>query len=176
VVLWELLTAKTPWHELHPMQCVAVVGYSDRRLVLPPDSEKFVNENFVTRTMGDLFEACASKSPKLRPDFDEILRTLERAPTKMLPGPSEVASDSDFEKKTSNQESNPGPFPEKTTPVSTPGPENMPRARTAGLEIEEIEFDGDHDSRTAAVAAAAANRAKQVAGQVWVPDEDDEMV
>jgi len=52
VVLWELLTAKTPWHELHPMQCVAVVGYSDRRLVLPPDSEKFVNENFVTRTMG----------------------------------------------------------------------------------------------------------------------------
>lgn len=176
VVLWELLTAKTPWHELHPMQCVAVVGYSDRRLVLPPDSEKFVNENFVTRTMGDLFEACASKSPKLRPDFDEILRTLERAPTKMLPGPSEVASDSDFEKKTSNQESNPGPFPEKTTPVSTPGPENMPRARTAGLEIEEIEFDGDHDSRTAAVVAAAANRAKQVAGQVWVPDEDDEMV
>jgi serine/threonine protein kinase len=31
VVLWELLTGQTPWNELHPMQVVAVVGFSERQ-------------------------------------------------------------------------------------------------------------------------------------------------
>ena len=87
VVLWELLAARTPWNELHPMQVVAVVGYSDRRLTLPPEARDFAGENLVTRAIADLFWECASKSPRARPGFDEILERLERAPGMLLPGP-----------------------------------------------------------------------------------------
>ena len=87
VVLWELLAAQTPWNELHPMQVVAVVGYSDRRLTLPPEARDFAGENLVTRALADLFWECASKSPIARPGFDEILERLERAPGMLLPGP-----------------------------------------------------------------------------------------
>ena len=80
VVLWELLSAQTPWNELHPMQVVAVVGYSERRLTLPPAATAFADENLVTRVIGDLFWECASKDQGARPTFDDALGRLERAP------------------------------------------------------------------------------------------------
>ena len=85
VVLWELLAAQTPWNDLHPMQVVAVVGYSDRRLTLPPAALAYAQENLVTRVIGDLFWECASKDPRQRPDFDRALARLERAPNALLP-------------------------------------------------------------------------------------------
>jgi hypothetical protein len=69
------------------MQVVAVVGYGDRRLTLPKHARVFVKENVVTRVLGDLFWECASKNPTERPDFEEILRRLERAPGMLLPAP-----------------------------------------------------------------------------------------
>ena len=88
VVLWELLSAQTPWNELHPMQVVAVVGYSERRLTLPPAATAFADENLVTRVIGDLFWECASKDQGARPTFDDALGRLERAPNLLLPGPA----------------------------------------------------------------------------------------
>ena len=92
VVLWELLSAQTPWNELHPMQVVAVVGYSERRLTLPPAATAFADENLVTRVIGDLFWECASKDQGARPTFDDALGRLERAPNLLLPGPAPRSS------------------------------------------------------------------------------------
>ena len=106
VVLWELLSAQTPWNELHPMQVVAVVGYSERRLTLPPAAAAFADENLVTRVIGDLFWECASKEQGARPTFDDALGRLERAPNLLLPGPA----------------------PESSAPAGVPGPEPGPGA------------------------------------------------
>jgi hypothetical protein len=93
VVLWELLAAQTPWNELHPMQVVAVVGYSERRLALTPDAEATARSDPATAVIGDLFHACASKLATERPLFAEVLDRLERVLTLMLPGPSATGTD-----------------------------------------------------------------------------------
>jgi hypothetical protein len=92
VVLWELLTTRTPWDELHPMQVVAVVGYSERRLTLPEDWSKRRKElsppattsslsqadELAFSTLTKLFHSSASKKTNLRPkSFESILHTLE---------------------------------------------------------------------------------------------------
>ena len=75
VVLWELLTARKPWDDLHPMQVVAVVGYSERRLELPPDAT--VVEDRFTSSIASLFVRCTEKTPTSRPSFTTILTQLE---------------------------------------------------------------------------------------------------
>jgi serine/threonine protein kinase len=75
VVLWELLTARKPWDDLHPMQVVAVVGYSERRLELPSDAA--VVENRLCSTIASLFVRCTEKVPTSRPSFTTILNALE---------------------------------------------------------------------------------------------------
>jgi len=77
VVLWELLTARTPWQELHPMQVVAVVGYSERKLELPAVVANA--EHAITALITELFHSCASKSPADRPMFPVVLSRLELA-------------------------------------------------------------------------------------------------
>ena len=78
VVLWELLTARKPWMDLHPMQIVAVVGYSERKLELPPEGVPAADHDF-TILLSDLFRACAQKDPTNRPLFPAILDALETA-------------------------------------------------------------------------------------------------
>ena len=165
VVLWELLTAKTPWNELHPMQVVAVVGYSDRRLVLPSEAEAFVSENLVTRTMGELFWECAEKSASKRPDFDLILQRLERAPSMLLPGP-----DGNSEGKR-NSEISPGDAVD--VPAGAQSEHSSKTApKTTALEIEEIEETADDGIEAASAAAdSAQHSAKQFAGEYLVHEE-----
>ena len=61
------------------MQVVAVVGYSDRRLTLPPEARDFAGENLVTRALVDLFWECASKSPIARPGLTRSWKGSARA-------------------------------------------------------------------------------------------------
>jgi serine/threonine protein kinase len=77
VVLWELLTARTPWAELHPMQVVAVVGYSGRALELPDDVPN--GTHVITQLLSKLFHACAALNRDDRPMFPVVLAELERA-------------------------------------------------------------------------------------------------
>lgn len=78
VVLWELITAHKPWEDLHPMQIVAVVGYSGRSLELP--SEGFPESSHpLTALLADIFTRCARRDPSVRPLFPAILTDLERA-------------------------------------------------------------------------------------------------
>jgi len=78
VVLWELLTARKPWEELHPMQIVAIVGFSGRILELPEDGVPESSHEF-TALLCDMFHACTQKDPQSRPLFPKILSDLERA-------------------------------------------------------------------------------------------------
>ena len=94
VVCWELLTTRTPWDDLHPMQVVAVVGYSERRLVLPTDWNKRREDLILAssqrqlpltqadelafNSISKLFQACAAKDVDERPkSFEFILHSLE---------------------------------------------------------------------------------------------------
>ena len=77
VVLWELITARTPWAELHPMQVVAVVGYSGRALELPDDVPNVTHP--ITELLIKLFHQCAALNRDDRPMFPVVLAALERA-------------------------------------------------------------------------------------------------
>ena len=78
VVLWELLTARKPWDDLHPMQVVAVVGYSQRRLELPPEGVENASHASIA-VISRVFRACASKDQDERPLFPSILADFESA-------------------------------------------------------------------------------------------------
>jgi len=78
VVLWELLTARKPWDNLHPMQVVAVVGYSQRRLELPPEGVENASHASIA-VISRIFRACASKDQDERPLFPSILADFESA-------------------------------------------------------------------------------------------------
>ena len=78
VVLWELLTARKPWDDLHPMQVVAVVGYSQRRLELPPEGVENASHASIA-VISRIFRACASKDQDERPLFPSILADFESA-------------------------------------------------------------------------------------------------
>ena len=189
VVLWELLAAQTPWNELHPMQVVAVVGYSDRRLTLPPEAKDFAQENLVTRAIADLFWECASKTPRTRPGFDEILERLERAPGMLLPGPelkerTGTTQTSQFtlrEDVPDAKRKNVAPKQTKAPADKSPGeasaasadgaaPLGARRVPAAGVEIEEITALEDAPSkRVSAVSAEMTTR-----GEEYVVHEDEE--
>ena len=79
VVLWELLTArKTRGWICTRCKIVAVVGYSERKLELPPEGVPAADHDF-TILLSDLFRACAQKDPTNRPLFPAILDALETA-------------------------------------------------------------------------------------------------
>jgi serine/threonine protein kinase len=185
VVLWELLAAQTPWNELHPMQVVAVVGYSDRRLTLPPEAKDFAQENLVTRAIADLFWECASKTPRTRPGFDEILERLERAPGMLLPGPElkERTGTTQTSRFTLREDvpdaKNVAPKRAKAPDVSGEAsaasadgaaPLGARGVPAAGVEIEEITALEDAPSkRVSAVSAEMKTR-----GEEYVVHEDEE--
>ena len=185
VVLWELLAAQTPWNELHPMQVVAVVGYSDRRLTLPPEAKDFAQENLVTRAIADLFWECASKTPRTRPGFDEILERLERAPGMLLPGPElkertgttqtsrfTLRSDVPDAKNVAPQRAKAPDVSGEASAASADGaaPLGARGGLVAGVEIEEITALEDAPSkRVSAVLAEMTTR-----GEEYVVHEDEE--
>jgi hypothetical protein len=180
-----LLAAQTPWNELHPMQVVAVVGYSDRRLTLPPEAKDFAQENLVTRAIADLFWECASKTPRTRPGFDEILERLERAPGMLLPGPElkERTGTTQTSRFTLREDvpdaKNVAPKRAKAPDVSGEAsaasadgaaPLGARGVPAAGVEIEEITALEDAPSkRVSAVSAEMKTR-----GEEYVVHEDEE--
>ncbi|KAF8022645.1 hypothetical protein BT93_F0227 [Corymbia citriodora subsp. variegata] len=69
VVLWELLTAKLPYEDLTPLQAAIGVLHKGLRPTIPehthPDLEKLLNK-------------CWEREPSLRPEFSEIVETLQQ--------------------------------------------------------------------------------------------------
>ncbi|KAK9090432.1 hypothetical protein Sjap_023609 [Stephania japonica] len=68
IVLWELLTALTPFHDMTPEQAVFAVSQKNARPPLPADSPMAFNH---------LISRCWSSNPKRRPRFEEIVTILE---------------------------------------------------------------------------------------------------
>ena len=73
VVLWEILTGRVPWQELHSMQVVGAVGYSGHVLEVPEPGEA------VDATLARLCAACMAPAPADRPTFAEVIDTMEAA-------------------------------------------------------------------------------------------------
>ena len=67
------------WNELINVQVVAVVGYDRQRLVLGLAAEEAAREDAATRTIGELFWACAGNDPRSRPTFQTATERLEAA-------------------------------------------------------------------------------------------------
>uniref|UniRef100_A0A7N0TLR2 non-specific serine/threonine protein kinase n=1 Tax=Kalanchoe fedtschenkoi TaxID=63787 RepID=A0A7N0TLR2_KALFE len=69
VILWELLTLRVPWSELNAMQVVGAVGFQNRRLDIPTDTDPSVAQ---------LISDCWQNEQQLRPSFAEIMQRLKR--------------------------------------------------------------------------------------------------
>ncbi|KAK3239669.1 hypothetical protein CYMTET_50415 [Cymbomonas tetramitiformis] len=69
VVLWECLTGRSPWHDLHPMQVVAAVGFQKKQLSCPADGEPVICK---------LCSDCCAWDPVDRPRFTTIVPLLEK--------------------------------------------------------------------------------------------------
>ncbi|XP_048531859.1 dual specificity protein kinase shkD-like isoform X2 [Triticum urartu] len=68
VVLWELVTQKIPWDTLNPMQIIAAVGFMDRRLEIPSNTDP---------QWASIIESCWDSDPQCRPSFQELLERLQ---------------------------------------------------------------------------------------------------
>ncbi|KAK9104476.1 hypothetical protein Scep_021320 [Stephania cephalantha] len=68
IVLWELLTALTPFHDMTPEQAAFAVSQKNARPPLPADCPMAFNH---------LISRCWSNNPKRRPHFEEIVTILE---------------------------------------------------------------------------------------------------
>nr|XP_020187023.1 uncharacterized protein LOC109772735 isoform X2 [Aegilops tauschii subsp. strangulata] len=68
VVLWELVTHKIPWDTLNPMQIIAAVGFMDRRLEIPSNTDPH---------WASIIESCWDSDPQRRPSFQELLERLQ---------------------------------------------------------------------------------------------------
>ena len=63
VVLWEILTGRVPWQELHSMQVVGAVGYSGHVLEVPEPGEA------VDATLARLCASCMAPAPCVALNF-----------------------------------------------------------------------------------------------------------
>ncbi|XP_075265609.1 uncharacterized protein LOC142358022 [Convolutriloba macropyga] len=70
VVLWEVLTGKAPWADMHAMQVVGAVGFQGRMLPRPssPDADPFLVE---------LCMLCMRPNPRERPMFSAMVDALD---------------------------------------------------------------------------------------------------
>ncbi|KAI9087647.1 hypothetical protein K1719_030517 [Acacia pycnantha] len=68
IVLWELLTGLTPFHNMTPEQAAFAVSIKNARPPLPADCPK---------AFSLLINRCWSSNPDKRPNFDEIVSILE---------------------------------------------------------------------------------------------------
>ncbi|XP_024024562.1 serine/threonine-protein kinase STY46 isoform X1 [Morus notabilis] len=68
IVLWELVTGKLPYEDLTPMQAAVGVVHKGLRPTIPAHTDPMLAE---------LIEKCWQQEPSLRPQFSEILETLQ---------------------------------------------------------------------------------------------------
>ncbi|KAL3678400.1 hypothetical protein R1sor_021356 [Riccia sorocarpa] len=68
VVLWELITMQQPWSGMSPAQVVGAVGFQNRRLIIPKDTNPQV---------AALIEECWANDSWQRPSFASIMQTLK---------------------------------------------------------------------------------------------------
>ncbi|KAE9608505.1 hypothetical protein Lal_00020895 [Lupinus albus] len=68
IVLWELLTGLTPFHNMTPEQAAYAVSHKNERPPLPSECPW---------RFSDLINRCWSSNPNKRPHFDEIVSILE---------------------------------------------------------------------------------------------------
>eukprot|EP00210_Caulerpa_lentillifera_P001030 g993.t1 len=68
VIIWELLTGRVPWHDLHAIQVIARVGFQNQSLPRPDHPD---------RVLVDLMESCLDHDPSKRPRFSEIITILD---------------------------------------------------------------------------------------------------
>ncbi|OVA07591.1 Protein kinase domain [Macleaya cordata] len=68
IVLWELLTALTPFHDMTPEQAAFAVSQKNARPPLPTDCPV---------AFSNLIQRCWSSNPNRRPHFEEIVSILE---------------------------------------------------------------------------------------------------
>jgi len=70
VVLWEVITGRAPWEDMHPMQVVGAVGFQGRMLPMPthPDSDP---------VLAEMSMLCMSHDPARRPTFHDIVEILD---------------------------------------------------------------------------------------------------
>ncbi|KAI4318569.1 hypothetical protein MLD38_032254 [Melastoma candidum] len=69
VVLWELLTGKLPYEHLTPLQAAVGVVQKGLRPTIPKNTHP---------KLAELLEKCWQQDPALRPDFPEVLATLQQ--------------------------------------------------------------------------------------------------
>ncbi|XP_065865589.1 serine/threonine-protein kinase STY46-like isoform X2 [Euphorbia lathyris] len=69
VVLWELLTGKLPYEYLTPLQAAVGVVQKNLRPTIPKN---------INPKLGELLEKCWQQDPSQRPDFSEIISTLQQ--------------------------------------------------------------------------------------------------
>jgi serine/threonine protein kinase len=69
ILLWELLTGKIPYEYLTPLQAAVGVVQKGLRPTIPKHTHAKLSE---------LLQKCWQQDPALRPDFSEILETLQR--------------------------------------------------------------------------------------------------
>ncbi|KAL5713939.1 non-specific serine/threonine protein kinase [Ranunculus cassubicifolius] len=69
VVLWELLTGKIPYDHLTPLQAAVGVVQKGLRPTVPKETDPKIAE---------LLERCWQQDPVLRPDFSEIIKSLQQ--------------------------------------------------------------------------------------------------
>ncbi|CAH8379519.1 unnamed protein product [Eruca vesicaria subsp. sativa] len=67
VILWELTTLQQPWGNLNPAQVVAAVGFKNKRLEIPRNSNPQV---------AAIIEGCWINEPRNRPSFAAIMELL----------------------------------------------------------------------------------------------------
>lgn len=68
VILYELISGQEPWAGLHPMQVIAAVGFSHKRLELPAEG--------VHPDVRRLLASCFAELPAERPGFAQIMDAL----------------------------------------------------------------------------------------------------
>ncbi|KAI3941875.1 hypothetical protein MKW98_009085 [Papaver atlanticum] len=68
VILWELVTLRSPWSGMNPMQVVGAVGFQNRRLEIPANVEP---------TVAKIIHDCWQSDPKLRPSFAQLMSLLK---------------------------------------------------------------------------------------------------
>lgn len=75
VIMWELVTLKKPYEELHPMRVMYMVAHQGVTLQIPDDCPPAIAE---------LIRQCWEE-PAERPSFKELLKRLESIPIESLP-------------------------------------------------------------------------------------------
>jgi len=79
VVLWELLTRKTPWENLSNIQIVARVGHAGERLILPDTAPKGCPNGYIT-----MIKECWENYSAKRPSFTTLVAQIREMKNRLV--------------------------------------------------------------------------------------------